>query len=171
MSRSTSNLLLLLVVGATALTMTTARLSAETNYCALITPQDAAAELHASSTVPKGDKAPASMPSTPVKFQNCTFSTPGAIPNTLRISFQIAPSAAVAHQAFQGEKQVFNAASKVSALRGIGDEAVWSPDGQLVFFCKHAVCVSIQGGADPLKYKDTSELLREFATKVAAKLP
>jgi hypothetical protein len=143
-----SHRLSLLIVAATALTMTPARLSAETNYCALVTPQEAATELHAATTVPKGDKVPASMPSSPLKFQNCTFTTPGAISNTLRLSFEIAPSASVAHQNLQGQKEIFSATGKVSGVSGVGDEAFWNPGGQLIFFCKRAVCVSIQGGGE-----------------------
>src|SRR5215467_2153518 len=115
MSRTRSHCLLLLSLASVLLMMTPARLSAETNYCSLITPQEAATELHAASTVAKGDSEPTSTPATPVKFQSCTFTTPGAIPNTLRISFEIAPSAAVAHQNLQSQKEMFGAMGRVSA--------------------------------------------------------
>ncbi|HEY2383314.1 MAG TPA: hypothetical protein VGK48_19235 [Terriglobia bacterium] len=74
MFRIASNRLLLLVF-AIALAMTPARLFAETNYCSLITPQEAATELHAASTVAKGDNAPASVAGSPVQLQSCTFTT------------------------------------------------------------------------------------------------
>jgi hypothetical protein len=171
MSRTRSSCLLLISLASALLVMTPLRLSAETNYCSLITPQEAATELHAASTVAKGDSAPTSTPGTPVKFQSCTFTTPGAIPNTLRISFRIAPSAAVAHQSFQSEKQILDGIQKVSSLTGIGDEAVWNPNGQIILFCKHSVCAQIQGGADPFKYNDGPDRLRALATSLAAKLP
>ncbi|HEY2383313.1 MAG TPA: hypothetical protein VGK48_19230 [Terriglobia bacterium] len=60
---------------------------------------------------------------------------------------------------------------KVSAISGIGDEAVWDPNGQSILFCKHTACALIQGGADPFKYKDSSDLLRAFATRLATKMP
>ncbi|WP_035353125.1 hypothetical protein [Edaphobacter aggregans] len=142
------------------------------HYCALIATQDAAAELHASRTTLEGDKAPTSTPGNPAKLQCCKFSTPGAIPDTLSINFEIVSSAAVAHQAFQARKQILEAMpQKLNSVSGIGDEAMMNPDGQLLFFCKDAICVQLQGGADPLKFNDTSDRLRAFATKLAAKLP
>jgi hypothetical protein len=170
MSRTGPNYLLLLAF-ALAISMTPARLWAETNYCSLITPQEAATELHAASTVTQGDNAPTSVAGSPVKFQSCTFTTPGAIPYTLRVSFRIAPSAAIAQQAFQSEKQMLNGLQKVTSISGIGDEAVWDPNGEVVLFCKHTVCAIIQGAADRFKYNDSSDRLRALATNLAAKLP
>jgi len=77
----------------------------------------------------------------------------------------------MAQQGFQSEKQLLNGLNKVSSISGIGDQAVWDPNGQVVLFCKHTVCAVIQGGADPFKYKDSSDRLRALATNLAAKLP
>jgi hypothetical protein len=161
----------LLLVLAIAGVITPARLWAETNYCSLITPQEAATELHAASTVAKGDNAPTSVAGSPVKFQSCTFTTPGAIPYMLNISFRIAPSAAIAQQAFESEKQLLNGLHKVSSITGIGDQAVWDPNGEVILFCKHTVCAIVQGAADRFKYNDSSDRLRALATNLAAKLP
>ena len=159
-----------LLAGLAALAVMPAVLRGQTNFCTLVAPADAATELHATTAALTGDTATTSTAGSPIKFKSCDFATPGAIPNTLRLGFRITPSADVAHQGFQMENQTFGQGSH-SPVSGVGDEAMLYPDGELLIFRKHAVYVVVQGGGDQLKFKDTSDRLRAFATKLAAKLP